>query len=149
MRIEEEIKQSEFINEYQKLLINIMYTNNWLTHNIHDTLQGYGITGQQYNVLRILRGCHPGSCTISDVRDRMLDKMSDASRIIERLRIKGLVLRNQGKKDKRAAAVSITLTGLDLLSEIGKVSENFYNILNTLKPTEAKRLNDLLDKMRG
>src|SRR4051812_297095 len=102
MSLENEIHQKEFRNDYHKAIINILHTYNYLVGKINDLFKNYEITRQQYNVLRILRGQHPGHASIFLIRERMLDKMSDASRIVERLRLKDLVSRQYGSKDKRS-----------------------------------------------
>ncbi|MBC7451369.1 MAG: MarR family transcriptional regulator [Cytophagales bacterium] len=149
MKLEEEIKQVKaFKNEYTKAVVNIMFTYNWLESFTRDFFKEYDITSQQYNILRILRGQHPNPCTINLLRDRMLDKMCDASRLVERLRIKGLVERSKASSDKRAVDIIITTKGLELLS---KIDENlpFENKLHTLTEAEVATLNTLLDKVRG
>jgi DNA-binding MarR family transcriptional regulator len=149
MRLEEEIKQKKFRNEFHKLTVNLHYTNNWLL-NIHKSIfERFGITPNQFNILRILRGQHPGSASVNLLKERMLDKTSDASRLVERLRLKGLVERNRCPNDRRRANVIITEKGLDLLKEIDKCDDDFDRALSNLSENEAKLLNDLLDKMRG
>jgi DNA-binding MarR family transcriptional regulator len=115
MSLETEIHQREFRNEYHKAILNIMVTNNHIVGEMNALFKNFEITRQQYNVLRILRGQYPGHASIFLIRDRMLDKMSDASRIVERLRVKEFVLREYGSKDKRSVEVSITTKGLQLL----------------------------------
>jgi DNA-binding MarR family transcriptional regulator len=148
--LEERIKQSKFKNEKHKVIVSILYTNNLLTAHYEEAFGKYGVTIQQYNVLRILRGQHPNPCTINTIRERMLDKMSDASRIVERLRKAGLVDRVPSKKDRRAVDVVITKKGLDVLTQIDKVELHLQEPLKGLSDSEAKQLNDLLEKiMRG
>ncbi|AFN74588.1 transcriptional regulator [Melioribacter roseus P3M-2] len=149
MRLEEEIKQKKFRNEFHKLTVNLHYTNNWLL-NIHKSIfERFGITPNQFNILRILRGQHPGSASVNLLKERMLDKTSDVSRLVERLRVKGLVERNRCPNDRRRADVIITEKGLELLKEIDKYNDEFDRALSNLSENEAKLLNDLLDKMRG
>src|ERR1700755_2598979 len=102
MSLEEDIQQKAFRNEYQKAILNIMYTHNYLVGRMTDVFKKFDITRQQYNVLRILRGQYPDPASINLIKDRMLEKMSDTSRIVERLRLKGLVQREDGKSDKRS-----------------------------------------------
>jgi DNA-binding MarR family transcriptional regulator len=149
MRIEKEIKQKSFKSEYQKLTVNLMYTGSWLNVKNHDHLKPFGITIQQYNILRILRGQHPNPTTVTLLIERMLDKMSNVSRLVEKLRIKGLVNRRECEKDRRAVDVLITDKGLALLKEIEKHEEAWEESFHTLSPQEAQQLNDLLDKLRG
>ena len=148
--LEERIKQSKFRNEKHKTVISILYTSNVVAAHYEEAFAKYGITLQQFNVLRILRGQHPAPSTINVIRDRMLDKMSDASRIVERLRKAGLVDRVPSKKDRRAVDVVITKKGLEVLTQIDKVELHLQEPLKGLSDSEAKQLNDLLEKiMRG
>ena len=149
MSIEEVINQPNFRNNWQKATLNILYTSNWMQNKIKSFLKPYGITQQQFNVLRILRGQFPNPLTTSVIRDRMLDKMSDASRIVERLCKKGLVERKVCSTDKRLVDVSISDKGLGILAEIDKKSSFLDFSSTTLTEEEAQLLSDLLDKMRG
>ncbi len=149
MKLEEDIKQKKFRNEFHKLTVNLHYANNWLL-NIHKSIfERFGITPNQFNILRILRGQYPESTSINLLKERMLDKTSDASRLVERLRIKKLVKRNRCPNDRRQADVIITEKGLELLEEIDKYDDEFDRALSNLSEDEAKLLNDLLDKVRG
>ena len=148
MKLEHEIKQPKFRNEFHKLAVNILYTNGWLMNMYSMLFSKYGITSNQFNILRILRGQHPNPATINLLKDRMLDKMSDASRLVERLRLKGLVKRNLKTDDRRCVDVFITGKGLRLLEEIDKLNDKHDSFLKNLSEREAKKLNDLLDKLR-
>jgi DNA-binding MarR family transcriptional regulator len=149
MSLEKDIQQTEFRNEYHKATLNIIVTHNYLVGKMNDMFKDFDMTRQQYNVLRILRGQHPGHASVNLIKDRMLDKMSDASRIVERLRIKDLIKREDCKNDKRAVEVTITEKGLQLLdvmeNEVAKIDSLFYN----LSESEARDLNALLDKLRS
>lgn len=150
MKLEEEIKQNKkFKSEYHKLAVNIFYTHGWLINNQSSFLKKIGITGAQYNILRILRGQHPNPASINLLKERMLDKMPDASRLVERLKQKGLVEREICKDDRRKVEVKITQKGLKLLQDTDKLEERFDQLFKELKLSEAKTLNDLLDKLRG
>ena len=148
MKLEEEIKQSKFKNEYHKLGVNIIYTANWLSlrHNKH--CKEYDITAEQFNLLRILRGQYPNAATVNLLIERMLNKMSNASRLVEKLRKKGLVERKICKDDRRACDVLITKKGLDLLSELDKAENEWNKMISHLSEKESKTVNDLLDKLR-
>ena len=102
MTLEKDIQQKEFRSEPQKAILNILFTCYFIQDQMNTVFKRYDITRQQYNVLRILRGQHPGHASVNLIRDRMLDKMSDASRIVERLRLKDLVTRKSAEHDKRA-----------------------------------------------
>ncbi len=148
MKLEEAINQKKFSHEWHKATINILYTGNWLEAKIKKTLKQHNITVQQYNVLRILRGQHPDPISTSVIRARMLDKMSDASRIVERLNKKKLVTRTPCPQDKRLVDIIINSQGLDLLKMIDLEKEKVEFVLNNLSVEEAQMLNELLDKAR-
>jgi DNA-binding MarR family transcriptional regulator len=149
MRLEEEIQQKEFKNENQKALVNIIYTFNWLDTRFKDFFKTYDLTSQQFNILRILRGQHPKPCTINLLKDRMLDKICDASRIVERLRLKNLLDRTPSPNDRRSVDIIISDKGLKLLELIDNNIDTLYNTMNNLTQEEIKLLNSLLDKARG
>jgi len=149
MSLEKEIHQREFRNEYHKALVNIQHTYNYVIGKVNDQFKVFGVTRQQYNVLRILRGQYPGHASILIIRERMLDKMSDASRIVERLRLKGLVSREFGSKDKRSVEVTITTSGLNLLKQMDSEVNKLENLLSHISPDEIHNFNTLLDKIRA
>ncbi len=149
MELEKEINQKKFRNESHKLMVNIIYTFNWINNSQSDFLKPHDITYQQYNVLRILRGQQMQPASIKLIRERMLDKMSDASRIVEKLRTKGFAERHICQHDRRACQVFITQTGMNLLSELDKYNVQTETHFNNLSETEKKQLNFLLDKLRG
>ncbi|MCB0593388.1 MAG: MarR family transcriptional regulator [Lewinellaceae bacterium] len=149
MRIEEAIQQTKpFRNARHKAIVNIIYTNNWVQEQIKSELKPYGITMQQYNVLRVLKGAgNPISTSV--IRERLLDKMADTSRMVERLYQKGLVLRSSCKFDKRLVDVSISPEGEKLLSGLKNINPGLDEILAGLTEEEAEMLSGLLDKARG
>lgn len=147
MKLEKAIRQKEFQNEYQKAIINIIYTNNYLIGKMNLVFKQYTITRQQFNVLRILRGQQPDPATINLIKERMLDKMSDASRIVERLKKKKLIKKTRNSIDKRVASIIISKKGLELLKTMDMESEKF-NKLIALSKGEVLNLNKLLDKLR-
>src|SRR5688572_14068516 len=102
MKIEEEIKQPKFRDAWQKAVVNLLYTANWLQNKNQEFFKSYGITAQQFNILRILKGQHPASISATEIKSRMLDKNSDVSRLLDRLVTKQLVLKQLCPKDKRA-----------------------------------------------
>ena len=148
MRIEEEILQKSFKSEYHKLAVNIIFTHGWLTSLQRGFFDKFSITVNQYNILRILRGQHPNPISINLLKERMLDKMSDTSRLVERLRAKGLVERKICKNDRRKSDVKVTSKGLELLAELEPIDLEVERTLKALSKDEAETLNDLLDKMR-
>jgi DNA-binding MarR family transcriptional regulator len=149
MKLEEEIKQKKFRSEQQKGLINIIYTANWLNaiHGSH--LKRYDLTPEQFNILRILRGQHPRPATVNLLIERMLNKMSNASRLVDKLLVKKLVVRTTCREDRRAVDVLITKKGLDLLEELDKAEKDWQKSVGQLSNAEARALNELLDKLRG
>lgn len=149
MKIEDEIKQDKFRNHWQKATLNLLYTNNWIENEIKSILKPYGVTQQQFNVLRILKGQYPKPITTSVIRNRMLDKMSDASRIVDRLYKKGLLHRQTCSSDKRLVDVTLNSNGLELLAQIDEKAERLDLTKAHLSEDEVIQLNKLLDKMRG
>jgi DNA-binding MarR family transcriptional regulator len=149
MKIEEEILQDKFRNKNHKTAVNIFFTFNWLYERHLKLLKPFGLTIQQFNLLRILRGQYPKPATIKLIKERMIDKMSDASRLVEKLRAKGFVERNVCNSDRRNVDVLITQKGLDLLGEIDKQESEFDKMTQNLKGDELDLLNELLDKIRG
>lgn len=145
--IEELIKQTKFRDEKHKAIISILYTANLLNNFHEDYFKQFDLTSQQYNALRILRGQHPNPATVNLIRERMMDKMSDASRIVERLRKAGFVERVVSKKDRRAVDVLITQKGLDVLALIDARDEKTDKPTSHLSQEEAAELNRLLGKV--
>ena len=149
MSIEKDIRQiRSFSNEHHKLVVNLIFTGNKLTEAVRDIVKPYDITSQQFNVLRILRGSKEPLTTLQ-IRERMLDKMSDTSRIVERLLMKGLVAKTINDADKRLVDVTITRAGLQLLKKLDKLDAAIEALAHKLTAKEAKQLNGLLDKLRG
>ena len=149
MRLEDEIQQKKFRSDYQKAAINIIYTGNWLQQQHEKALKPHQITVQQFNILRILRGQHPKPASVKLLKERMLDKMSDASRLVEKLRLKGLVERNTCRTDRRNVDVLITKQGLALLKKLDKLDDRFVALFSGLNNEDIKKLNHLLDGLRG
>jgi DNA-binding MarR family transcriptional regulator len=149
MKIETEIHQLKFRNEFHKLAVDIIYTHGWLMDKQSALFDKYHVTSNQFNVLRILRGQHPNPATVNLLKERMLDKMSDASRLVERLRVKGLVKREPAKDDRRRVDVSITDKGMKLLSELDKLNELYDSFFANITEKEAGQASGILDKLRG
>ncbi len=147
MSLEEDINQQKFRNEYQKAGINIIFTFNWMNEKMRSLFEEHELTSQQFNILRILRGAGQPLSTLQ-IRQRMLDKMSDTSRIVDRLIIKGLVKKTICKTDKRLVDVTITDKGKKLLSKLDEHQDEMDKVVGNLSETEAKQLNELLDKIR-
>jgi DNA-binding MarR family transcriptional regulator len=147
MSIDDDIKQSRFRNEYQRAFINLIFTYNWSTEKVKKIFDSEGLTMQQFNILRILRGSNAPLSTLQ-IRERMLDKMSDTSRIVDRLVLKGLAKKNTCKADKRLVDVTITDKGKKILERTDKQEATLDSIFQSLSENEAKELNTLLDKVR-
>lgn len=149
MKLEEEIQQTAFSNEYHKLIVNLIYTGNWVSLRGSEMLKPFNITSQQFNVLRILRGQYPKPATVNLIIERMLDKMSNASRIVDKLVAKKLAERKACPNDRRCVDVIITEKGMKLLEKTDKITNEWENHFKNLNLKESKELNRLLDKLRG
>jgi DNA-binding MarR family transcriptional regulator len=149
MTIEEAIQQKKpFRNSHHKAAVNLMYTHNWLVSQIKAMLKPHKITMQQYNVLRILRGAGDPIST-SVIRARLLDKMADTSRMVDRLHQKKLVVRTECGHDKRLVDVSLSEKGHELLAELDHLVNAMDKLMANLTPKEAQQLSALLDKARS
>lgn len=149
MKIEDEIK-GRFRNEYHKGLINLNYTTRHLGYEFNQALKEHGVTEQQYNVLRILRGFRAEApLSISFIKERMLDKDSDVSRIVDRLFLNKMLTRCENLMDRRQKSVEITEKGLELLNSMLIIEKKVDTLLSNLSEDEVQQLNSLLDKIRG
>ena len=147
MSIEDDINQKKFNSEYQKAIVNLIYTYNWTTERLKQVFDKEDITMQQFNILRILRGSNKPLSTLQ-IRERMLDKMSDSSRIVDRLILKDLVKKTICSTDKRLVDVIISDKGRMLLQKLDAFEMEIEGILKSLTLEEAETLNTLLDKIR-
>jgi DNA-binding MarR family transcriptional regulator len=148
MAIEDDIRQVKFRNEYNKAMVNLLYTHSWLSERMSMIFKPYNLTAPQYNVLRILRGQKGKPATVNLIIERMLDRMSNASRIVDRLEAKNLVSRQQSSQDRRAVDVCITEKGLKVLTLIDEIMEKWEMDLRIISQEEATELNRILDKLR-
>lgn len=149
MAIEHAIQQEKFESEFQKVMVNILYTGSWL-YNLHaGYLKKFGITPEQFNVLRILRGSHPKAMMLTDISQRMLDKNSNCTRLVEKLRQKGMVNREICENNRRQVDISITDKGLKLLKKMDADNPEWSKAIERLSKAEARELNHMLDKLRG
>lgn len=150
MKIEEAIQQKQFKSEHQKAHINVLYTASFLNQKTLHALKPYNISPQQFNILRILRGRHPEPASVKLLTEKMIDKMSNASRLVEKLRLKGLVERESCDDDRRKVDVKITTSGLELLEQASNTIEQMMlQELSAITAEEAEILNQVLDKLRG
>ena len=149
MSLENDIKQEKFPNEYEKATVNVLFTGSWL-YNINSArLKKHGITPEQYNVLRILRGSHPKSLMLAEVTARMIDKNSNCTRLVEKLRLKGLLKREVCENSRRQVDIFITEKGLAILKKIDHESDSWLESLKNITKAEAQELSRILDKLRG
>ncbi len=148
MGISEDLKQSKFNTLTGKAVVNIIYTGNWMMQQTHDLLKPFGLTPQQYNVLRILRGQQNNPITVLGITERMLDKMSNASRLVDKLLEKKLVLRRECPQDRRAVDVIILPAGLTLLEEIDQIQLEWEKNFQRIDQEKMDTLNELLDEFR-
>jgi DNA-binding MarR family transcriptional regulator len=148
MGLDKDIKQGRFRNQQNKAMVNLLFTHTWMTDKIKQFVKSEDITPQQYNILRILRGAAAPLSTLQ-LRERMLDKMSDTSRIVERMIAKGLLQKETSKKDKRMVDVSITVAGIALLEKLDARNHELDGIMRQLDEAELESLNNLLDKLRN
>lgn len=148
MGIEKDIQQTKFNNAYQKATVNLIYTVGWMRDKIKCILDTEGITSQQFNILRILRGSFPKPISTLQIRERMLEKMSDTSRIVDRLIAKGLVKKIICKSDRRLVDVLITDKGKKLLENLDARQKELDEVLANISEEDANILSNLLDKIR-
>lgn len=148
MSIEQEIQQPRFRNAYQKASINLIYTLSWMKDKTKGIFEAEDITSQQFNILRILRGSYPQPLSTLQIRERMLEKMSDTSRMVDRLIGKGLVKKVICKTDRRLVDIMITDKGKKLLEKLDTRQDEMDNVLKNLSEEEATLLSNLLDKVR-
>jgi DNA-binding MarR family transcriptional regulator len=149
MGLEDDIRQQKFVSEHQKAAINVLYTGSWIYSGNASRLKKHNVTPEQYNVLRILRGSHPGKLMLAEITSRMIDKSSNATRLVEKLRQKGLVKRELCESNRRQVDISITDKGLNLMKAIDSEEGGWIDTLKNLSKAEAAELNRLLDKLRG
>ena len=146
-RIEDEIRQEKFTSVHQKAVVNLIYTSNWVQNKQQEFFKTFGITGQQFNILRILKGQFPKSISGTEIKNRMLDRNSDVSRLLNRLAAKKLITKHTCPNDKRASDVNITEDGIALLNQVSKTQNQDYVL--SLSDEEADLLSNLLDKARN
>ncbi len=149
MRLEDAIQQKNFTDPFNKAVVNLLYTQSYIVSKQSCLFRPFGLSPEQYNVLRILKGQSGKPITVSSIQDRMLNKMSNASRLVEKLKQKGLVVREECPTDRRQVDILITDKGLEVLKELdSSVDSNNKKLIN-LSEQEVDQLNMLLDKLRG
>lgn len=149
MKLEDELKQPRFKDEYQRAMLNIIFTGSWLEVRTNQVLKPFDLSSQQFNVLRILRGSRPRPLNLLDIQERMMDKMSNATRLVEKLRQKGLLTRKQCDQNRRKVEIEITDKGMELLGTLDPLMEELHKSFSgKLTVEEANRINVILDKLR-
>jgi len=150
MRIEQAINQRKFRDEYHKMVVNLVYTGNWLRDALGANLKAYGLLPQHYNALRIIRGKHPEPLSAGSIKEVMLDKASDVTRLLDKLEKLNLIQRRLCPHNRRKMDINITTQGLQLLDQLDEPMDGFYkDLIVRLTEDDARTLSDLLDKMRG
>lgn len=149
MSLEQDIQQEKFNNEFEKAAINVLFTSSWLYNINAGRLKPFDITPEQFNVLRILRGSHPKALMLADITCRMIDKSSNATRLVEKLRQKSLLKREICENNRRQVDISITDKGLNVLKKIDAEEAEWLTTLKNISKSEAQELNRILDKLRG
>jgi DNA-binding MarR family transcriptional regulator len=148
MGIDNDIQQVRFSNAYHRASVNILFTYGWMMERVKQFLEPADITPQQFNILRILRGSYPKPLSTLQLRERLLDKMSDTSRIVDRLVAKGLVKKNISPNDRRLVDITISDKGKKLLQKLDARQDELDGILGNLTASDADMLSQLLDKIR-
>ncbi len=148
--IEEAIQQPAFKSATHRAQVNILYTAAWINQQTGQALKPFGLSLQQFNILRILRGRAGKPATVKLLTERMLDKMSNASRLVDKLKEKGLVERQECAADRRRVDILITAAGLELIEAASEAVESTKTFaFRHLSEEEASILSNLLDKLRG
>jgi DNA-binding MarR family transcriptional regulator len=148
MKIEDALKTNKFRDEKHKAILNILYTAYWLKNFISKKLKEEGITSEQYNVLRILKGKHPGRVCVKDIGERMIERSSNVPRILDKLILKELVKRENSEIDKRETLVFLTVKGIEMLDKMTEMIDRAENEALSLSSEDATVLSNLLDKVR-
>lgn len=149
MKLEEEIRQAHFRDEYHKAFINIWFTSGWLYARNSAWLKQFGLTPEQFNVLRILRGSHPEPLKLADITIRMINRNSNASRLVDKLVKKKLAKRMICKTSRRQVDIFITAAGLKLLEKIDLYPPVWNLLREKISSKEAGTLNHILDAIRS
>lgn len=148
MSIEKDIKQKSFKNPYHKVAVNMMYTNGWLINKYSKILKPYNLTEQQFKVLKILRVCYPQPCTVNYIVEGMIDKMSNVSRLVDKLVTKKLVLKVKSNFDLRSVNIILTDKGKSMIEELTILIKEYENSFFGLEEDEIYLLNNFLEKLR-
>ena len=149
MKLSDEIKQAEFPDAHTEAVLNLHFTSHWLYRVFQEQLKEFDISNEQYNVLRILRGNRGGKYHLCEVQERMLNRTANATRLVEKLRKRGLVSRQPNEEDRRRVDIAITQEGLSLLVEMDQPTEEMNRrTVEALSSEEALTLTRLLERLR-
>ena len=149
MKLSDEIKQATFADAHMEAILNLHFTSHWLYRLFQDQLKGFDISNEQYNILRILRGNRGAAYNLCDVQERMLNRTANATRLVEKLRKRGLVTRRANETDRRRVDIAITKEGLSLLADMDEpTSEIGRRTALAITTDEARALTDLLERLR-
>ncbi|WP_255594148.1 MarR family winged helix-turn-helix transcriptional regulator [Pontibacter sp. HSC-14F20] len=150
MKLEDELKMPKFRSAYQRASLNLMFTGEWMMARVDSLLKPYDISSQQYNVLRILRGQQGKPMNLFTIQERMLNRMSNATRLVEKLRLKGLVTRELCEQNRRKVEIAITDKGMDLLDSLDPLMKQLEeDTFKDMSEQEAQHLSDTLDRVRA
>ena len=149
MKLEDEIKQSKFESNYQKAIINIIYTANWVRDQQMEVFKAFDVLPQHYNVLRIIKGKHPNPCSPGEIKEVMLDKGNDVTRLVDKLVKKGLVKRILCESNRRKVDITLTEKGSTFLKELNDPMKKQLSVMKkNISEKEAAFLSNILDKLR-
>ncbi len=148
MKLEDAIRTTKFTDERHKATLNLLYTAYWLKNQFSRVMKGQGLTMEQFNVMRILRGKAPQPMCVKDISSRMIEKNSNVPRIVDKLVVKGLVARNTSPQDKRETLIELTEKGLKNLVRASQITERLSEDILDLNDSDAAVLNSILEKMR-
>lgn len=150
MKLEAAIKQTKFKDIYQKAMLNLMYTGNWIRDEQLKIMKPFDILPQHYNALRIIKGRHPQPISPGEIKEVLMDKANDLTRLLDKLEKKGYIKRNLCPSNRRKMDISITQAGLTLLDSMNESLENFnLQIRKRLTKSEAEKLSELVENLRG
>jgi len=150
MKIEDEIKSGVPLLVSKKIVLNVLYTQNVINEKFNVVLKPYDLSGEQYNVLRILRGQKSNPANMFLIQERMVAKTSNTTRLVDKLLLKDLVTRNVCPENRRKIEVAITKKGLDILTELDpKIIDHENHFAKNLNSDELEQLNALLEKYRN
>lgn len=148
MRLEDELKTNRFMDDVHKAQLNILFSAAWLRARLSTSLKPLGLTLEQFNVLRIVRGRHPEGILIKDITSRMLERNSNTTRILDRLEAKNLVIRTILPHDRRERLITLTAEGIERLLAVDRCWQENNPHSASWTPEEARLVHRLLDKMR-